>query len=101
MLTIGTMVRNTILNAPFTWSFNRNEFLLTGATALITGQQDYTFNVQDFAYLEKVSLLSVDGLTPFELTDVYNTNILGIGSSSLAQPNVAAIKYYSPGINIS
>ena len=103
-ISIANTVISTILNAPFTWPWNRNEFLLTGATALVAGTQDYIFNVTDFAYLEKVSLLTADGSYGFELKDVYNTNILGIAATSTgarAQPNSAAIKYYTPGTSIA
>jgi len=102
-ISIATMVRNTILNAPFTWPWNRNEFALTGGTALIAGQQDYTVNITDFAYLEKVSLLTVDSSYGWELKDVYNTNILGIpatGTTEQAQPNAAAVKLYTPGTSV-
>ena len=72
---------------------------------MVTGQQDYTFNIQDFAYLEKISLLSADGNTSFEITDIHNANILGLSApnnpSNVAQPNAAAVKFYNPGTNVS
>jgi hypothetical protein len=103
-ISTATMVKNTILNAPFTWPWNRNEYLISSGTPpnLVGGTQDYVFTIPDFAYLEKVSLLSTDGLDGFELKDVYNRNILGISSNSKqAQPNAAAIKYYTPGSTIA
>lgn len=103
-ISIGSMIRNTILNAPFTWPENRAEFVLSGATALVAGTQDYTFNITDFAYLEKVSLLSVDGTHGFELKDVYNTNILGIpatGTTEQSEPNACAVKFYTPGTSVA
>ena len=84
-ITIASMARNTILNAPFTWSWNRNEFALTGGTALVQGTQDYVFNVADFAYLEKISLLSTDNSYGYELKDIYNTNTLGIPTTGTAR----------------
>jgi len=103
-ISIANMIKSTMLNAPLFWPWNRNEFVLSGATALVQGQQDYIFNVTDFAYLEKVSLLTADGSYGFELKDVYNTNILGIAATATgaqAQPNAAAIKYYTPGTSIA
>jgi hypothetical protein len=100
---IATGIRNTILNSPFTWPWNRNEFILVGPTALQQGVQDYTFPITDFAYLEKVSLLSADGKYGYEVKDVYNTNTLGIPSLSTgqAQPNAVSVKSYIPGISVS
>jgi hypothetical protein len=97
-ISIGNTVQSTILNAPFVWPFNRNEFPIV----LVTGQQDYVFDVTDFAYLEKVSLLSADGSDGFEVKDVYNTNILGLAATgSTAQPNAVAVKLYTPDTSIA
>ena len=104
-MTIASMVRNTILNAPFTWPWNRNEYAINtpnSPASLSAGVQDYTFNIADFAYLEKVSLLSADGTQAFEIQDCYNTNILGLAApSSQAQPNAAAVKSYTPGTSVA
>jgi hypothetical protein len=97
---IATGVRNTILNAPFMWPWNRAEFSI----ALVAGQQDYTFSITDFAYLEKVSLLSADGTYGYEIKDVYNTNSLGIPSTAVgarAQPNGVSVRSYIPGTSVS
>jgi hypothetical protein len=96
------MVRNTILNAPFTWPWNRNEYLISSGTPpnLVAGTQDYVFNIPDFAYLEKVSLFYADKSKAIEIQDVYNTNILGVAIAK-AEPNAAAIKYYSPGSTVA
>ena len=103
-ISIASTVRSTILNPPLTWPENRAEFALTGTNALVQGQQDYTFNITDFAYLEKISLLSADGTYGFELNDIYNTYILGIpstGTGAQAQPNAACVKFYTPGTSVS
>lgn len=105
-ISIATTVRNTILNAPFTWPWNRNEYSIASGSpsTLLAGVQDYTFAITDFAYLEKVSLLDADGKYGYELKDVYNTNILGVPTletGAQAQPNACAVKYYNPGINVS
>lgn len=99
-VSIATMVRNTILNAPFVWPFNRNEFAITALTA---GTQNYTWAITDFAYLEKVSLTTADSTYAYELKDVYNTRILGIdnGSTSQAQPEALAVVSYIPGTSVN
>ena len=105
-ISTASMIRNSILNAPFTWPWNRAEYAINTPNtpaALTPGTQDYTFNITDFAYLEKVSLLSADGKYGYELKDVYNTNILGIpatGTTERAQPNAAAVKLYVPGTSM-
>jgi hypothetical protein len=106
-LSIGTMVRSTILNAPLVWPWNRDEYLINAPNtpaSLIAGVQDYTFPITDFAYLEKISLLSADGTYGYEIQDVHNTNILGIAGTNAgaqAQPNSAAVKFYTPGTSVS
>jgi hypothetical protein len=106
-ISIGTMVRNTILNAPVgVWPWNRNEFLISSATPpnLVAGTQDYVFNISDFAYLEKISLLSADGTYGYEIKDIHNTNILGISgvtAGAQAQPDAAAVKFYTPGVSVA
>jgi hypothetical protein len=101
---IATMVRNTILGAPLIQPWNRNEYLISSGTPpnLVAGQQDYVFNIPDFAYLEKVSLLTADGTRGFELMDVQNRNALGIAATSAqAEPNAAAVKLYNPGSTVA
>ena len=98
-LSVATMVRNSILNPPFTWPFNRNEYT---SLSLVQGTQDYTASITDFAYLEKVSLLNADGFG-YELDDVYNTNILGVPSltNGQGQPKSCAVRYYVPSTSVS
>jgi hypothetical protein len=89
-VSIATMVRNTILSAPFTWPWNRATY--TGAN-LDTTHQDYTFPISDFGFLEKVSLTDANGAT-FEVKDIINTDALGYISTTpnLGQrPNAAAV----------
>lgn len=107
-ISIATMIRNTILTAPFTWPFNRNEYAINipnVPASLTQGVQDYTFPITDFAYLEKLSLLSADESYGYELKDVYNTYILGIPASgdvsAQAQPNGVSVKFYNPGTSVS
>ena len=106
-ITMASMIRSTILNSPFTWPWNRAEYVINTPNtpaSLTAGAQDYTFTITDFAYLEKISLLSADGTYGFEIQDVHNTNILGISgttSAAQAQPNSAAVKLYTPSTSVS
>lgn len=74
-VSIATMIRNTILNAPFTWPWNR----AVATQAITANVQDYTLSLTDFGFLEKVSLTDSDGAKT-EIKDVYNTNALGLSS---------------------
>ena len=111
-LSIASMVRNTILNPPLTWPFNRAEWLINTPNtpaSLTAGVQDYVFPITNFSYLEKVSLLGVSptgngAMYGFELKDIYNTYILGVpytGTAGQAQPNGVAVKYYTPCSNVA
>ena len=51
-LAMGDWVRNTILQPPFAWRWNRTEMSLP----LVTGQQDYTVNVPNFGWLESATV---------------------------------------------
>jgi len=77
-MSIGNEVQNLILNAPFTWGWNRTE---DSSTVTTPGVQDYVVNLTDFSYLEKVSLTAPDG-SVYELKDVYNTLARGIADPS-------------------
>lgn len=85
---IGSIVRNSLLNPPLTWLFNRNE--VTFPT--IAGQQDYTIATSpDLSFIEKATLTDDQG-NIFEIKDVYNNLPLGVsGSSELVRPNAIAI----------
>ena len=97
-ISIANMVQNTIVNAPFTWSWNRNE---NTSLTLTANTQDYTVNITDFSFLEKVTLKTTDGKYSFELKDVYNTNILGLSVSQPAEPKSVAVKFVTYGTSIA
>lgn len=76
-VSIASMIRNSVLNAPNTWWFNRNE--VTFST--IVGQQDYVLSTMpDMAFIEKVSLLDDQGNVS-EIKDIYNN--MSIAASSV------------------
>lgn len=102
-VTIASMVRNTIMNAPFTWPWNRNES--TGLLTLTQSTQDYTVALTDFAYLEKISLKTTAPVAPggtyqFEIKNIHNTYALAAGLKQ-AQPDAACVKYYTPGVDLA
>lgn len=91
-VSIASMVRNSIMNAPLTWSWNRFENVTNVTT---TTNQDYTVTVANFGFLEKVSLTDVTGNVQ-ELKDVYNTSALSINAIQ-QRPSAAAAISYVPG----
>lgn len=68
-VSIASMVRNSILNAPMTWSWNRKE---DSSTTTVIGQQDYTVSLTDFGFLEKATLTPSAAIT----------NVVGTGTTA-------------------
>ena len=90
-----SMIRNSLLSAPMTWYFNRNE--LTFST--VVGQQDYPTAItgNDFSFIEKVTLTDDQG-NVFELKDSFNNTALAV-SAFKQRPNACAAQkvYYTTG----
>ncbi len=80
---IANDVQFMVVSAPFTWGWNRNE---TGPTnnpqSTVAGVQDYVFNINDFGFLEKLSLMDSNG-TVFEVLNIYNTAALAIADTGV------------------
>jgi hypothetical protein len=94
-VSIGSMVRNSLLNPPLTWLFNRAE------TTFLTviGQQDYVVaTCPDLAFVEKVSL-SNDAGEIIEIKDVYNNSALGV-SAFQQRPNAMSVESSSVIANV-
>jgi hypothetical protein len=89
------MVRNSILNPPMTWDFNRVENSNTNTT---TSDQDYTIALDDFGYLEKVSLTDASGNTQ-EIKDVYNNSALS-KNSVVQRPSAIAVIMSNRGTDV-
>jgi hypothetical protein len=51
-LTSANKVKQTILSAPFAWSWNRNTTTIT----TVVGTQDYSVALSDFGYIEKATV---------------------------------------------
>src|SRR5690349_4050182 len=95
-LSTANMIQNTIMNAPFTWPWNRAE---NTATPTVIATQDYTFNLSNFNFLEKVSLTDSNGKI-FEVKDVYNTNAI-TKASEPGRPNAACVSSLTQGTSFT
>jgi hypothetical protein len=98
-ITIANEVQNLVVGPPFTWGWNRKE---DSTLSTVAGTQDYTVNLTDFAYLEKVSLTDPNGAV-FEIVDVYNTAALGKADSSTnkrQRPNAACVLLVTYGTSV-
>jgi hypothetical protein len=94
-VSIASMIRNSILNPPYTWQFNRAE--VTFPT--VTGQQDYTLaTCPDLAFVEKVSLSDDEG-NIWEIKDVYNNSALAV-SAFPGRPNAMSVESSSIILNV-
>ncbi len=81
-LSIANEVQNTVMNAPFTWPWNRDEYT---SLTLVKATPDYTVPITDFGFLEKVTLIDPDNGAVFEIKDVYNTLARTSGDTSAAK----------------
>jgi hypothetical protein len=91
---ICTMIRNSLLSAPITWGFNRNE--ITFST--VVGQQDYptAITANDFAFIEKVCLSDDQG-NIYELKDSLNNSALAVSAFQQRPSACAAQSIYYTG----
>lgn len=94
-VSIGSMVRNSLLNPPLTWLFNRAE--ITFQTQI--GVQDYTrSDCPDLSFVEKVSLTN-DAGEIIEIKDVYNNSALAV-SAFQQRPNAMSVESSSTIANV-
>ncbi len=95
-LGIANELQNTILNPPFCWPWNRNT---NNATSTVAGTQNYVLAIQDFGFLEKVTLTDPSGCV-WIVPDVYNTSCLGLGDASTnkqGRPNSCCVQAVTYG----
>lgn len=94
-VSIGSMIRNSLLNPPLTWFFNRSE----ATFSTVVGQQDYIIaTAPDLAFVEKVSLSDDEG-NIWEIKDVYNNSALAV-SSFQQRPNAMSVESSSIIANV-
>jgi hypothetical protein len=99
-LTIANEIQNTVMGAPFSWPWNRTE---DNSTTTVAGTQDYSINLTNFAWLEKVSLKNVASGEVHEIPDVYNNLARGIADARTvkqARPNAACVLIVSYGSSL-
>jgi hypothetical protein len=98
--TICSMIRNSLLSAPMSWFFNRNE--ITFPT--VVGQQDYlqsiSANGNDFGFIEKATLTDDQG-NIIEIKDVYNTAPLAVSAFKQQPSAIAAQQITYSGVTQS
>src|SRR5579859_1641213 len=80
-VTIANEIQNLVCGPPFGWSWNRKE---DSSTSTVAGTQDYTINLTDFAYLEKVSLTDPNGVV-YEILDIYNNKPRAVADATKAK----------------
>lgn len=79
MVSVASFIRSTILSAPLTWPWNRNE---NSSIFTTPGVQNYTLSITDFGFLEKVSLQ----------VGAKITNVAGSGTvATMTAPNSFAV----------
>ncbi len=91
-VSIASMIRNSLMNSPLTWSWNRFE-----DSSMLTqvSKQDYVISLANFGFLEKASLTDPQGKI-WEIKDVYNTNALS-KSTGNQRPSAIAVITNTPG----
>lgn len=88
-VSIASMIRNSILNPPITWYFNRAQTTFSTQAGL----QDYVQPVPDLAFVEKVSLTDDQGVIT-ELKDIYNNMALSV-SAKQQRPSAMSVEMSS------
>ena len=68
-ISVASMIRNSILNAPQTWAWNRAE---DSSLTTVAGTQDYTVDITNFGFLEKCSMQAATTIT----------NVVGNGTTA-------------------
>ena len=74
-ISIASMIRNTFLQPPQTWPFNRNEITFSTTKGTQDYPQSFSGNGNDFGFVEKLTLTDDSGEI-FEIKDVYNNAAL-------------------------
>src|SRR5271168_655459 len=88
-VSIASMIRNTMLNQPITWPWNRNSTTFS----TVVGQQDYTETITDLGFIEKVTLTDDQG-NIIEIKDVLNNQSLA-ASTFQQQPSIMSVQSIS------
>lgn len=93
-ISIASMIRNSLLSAPMTWPWNRNETTFQ----TVVGTQDYTETLSDFGFIEKVMMTDDQG-SIWTVRDVYNNQSLPV-SAVQGQPSAVAAELVVTGTSV-
>lgn len=96
----ASMIRNTLLNPPQTWYWNRASYTLGAQT--VKGTQDYLVNISaipDFGFLEVVTLTDANGKV-WQLTDVYNRGPLSAAADQQRPTSVSVLSQSATQITL-
>lgn len=94
-ITIASMIRNSFLNSPLSWSWNRFE---DSSTTITSANTDYTVNLTNFGWLERVVLTDGSGNTQ-EIKEIYNT--LSLAKNKVSQrPSAVSVLINTPGTSV-
>ena len=95
--TIANMVVVFVNSPPFTWPTNRKE---DNTLTTVVGQSDYTLNIADFGFLEKLSLIDA-GEKYWNIERVYNTAALNKNTDQTKRPDSVSVNLITPGTNVT
>lgn len=102
---VQSMTRNTFMNAPMTWNWNRN----TLSFNTVVGQQDYPVVVSDFGFIENFTTtatasITLPGVTTgkvFQGNDPMNFGALSASSDGQRPESLSAQSVYTtPALSI-
>jgi hypothetical protein len=87
-MSAGNLTKQTILGAPFKWPWNRNNFNVQLDAANTSWPQDYIFELDDFAFVEKVWLTDPNG----KVNEITNIAQSLAEESAVKRPSSAAMQ---------
>lgn len=96
-VTIANVVKQTILNAPFTWRWNRG----TATFNTVANTQDYSVAVSDFGFVETASVLANQSPPAPTYEVIQYRNILGQGGTDTSRPTSIAAQLDDNAGNIT
>lgn len=95
-ISIASMIRNTFLQPPQTWPFNRNEITFSTTKGTQDYPQSFAANGNDFGFVEKITLTDDSGEI-FEMKDVYNNAALAKSADQQRPSAVCVLKIAGTG----
>lgn len=87
-VTAANLTKQTMLGAPFKWPWNRGNFHVGLDTTATDWQQDYIFELDDFAFVERVWLTDPNG----KVNEITNIAQSLAAESAIKRPSSAAMQ---------